>query len=166
MKQFAFAALIGAATATWEEFNNTALPSLDNGQVNVEGEIGEYMNTWEDGTEQVGMHVRWTTSCKDCWFSQGALVQNYAEWPDEENVGMFGGMTCSTVWVSEGDVAKAIAVNNFKNTTTLTDNTQPWNRGGWQDADPWWQQYDADDEEHPFNVVYNTYFFSEKKKPQ
>merc|ERR1712014_545888 len=113
MKQFAFAAFIGAASATWEEFNNTALPSLDNGQVNVEGEVGEYMNKWDDGTEQIGMHVRWTTSCKDCWFSQGALVQNYVEWPDEEQ---------------------------------------------------WWFAYDENDEEHPYNVVYNTYFFSEKKK--
>merc|ERR1712183_914221 len=112
MKQYAFAALIGAATATWEEFNNTTLPSLTNAEVSVEGEVGEYMNTFEDGSEQIGMHARWTTKCNDCWFAQGALVQNYVQWPDEKNAGMFGGLTCNTVWNKNGDVASEINVNN------------------------------------------------------
>jgi len=166
MKQFAFAAIIAAASATWEEFNNTALPDLDNDRTSVVGEVGEYMNKWDDGTEQVGMHVRWTTSCNDCWFAQGALVQNYVEWPDESNAGMFGGMTCSTVWNKNGSVATEVEVNNFANTTTLTDNTKNWNREGWQDAEAWWQQYDADDAEHPYDVVYNSKFVDEKKQPQ
>jgi len=77
MKQYAYAALIGVATATWEEFGNTTLPSLVDDAVSVEGEVGEYMNKFEDGSEQVGLHARFTTTCTDCWFAQGALVQNY-----------------------------------------------------------------------------------------
>jgi len=53
------------------------------------------------------------------------------EWPDLENPGMFAGFTCNTVWNKNGDVASEINVNNFKNTTTLKDDTQPWARSGW-----------------------------------
>jgi len=131
MKQYAYAALIGVATATWEEFGNTTLPSLVDDAVSVEGEVGEYMNKFEDGSEQVGLHARFTTTCNDCWFAQGALVQNYVEWPDLANPGMFSGFTCNTVWNKNGDVASEINVNNFKNTTTLTDDSKPWARDGW-----------------------------------
>jgi len=76
---------------------------------------------------------------------------------------MFGGFACNTVWNKNGDKASEIRVENFHNTTTLQDNTKNWNREGWQGAELWWQQYDADDPEHPFDLVYNSNFVDEKK---
>jgi len=77
------------------------------------------------------MFVEWTTKCNDCTFAQGAVVQNWVEWPDEKNTGKFGGMTCSAVWNKNGDYASEVKVENYANTTTLSDNTMPWNRDGW-----------------------------------
>jgi len=68
MKQYAYAALIGVAAATWEEFGNTALPILVDDLVSVDGEVGEYMDKKEDGSEIVGLHARFFTKCDDCWF--------------------------------------------------------------------------------------------------
>jgi len=63
------------------------------------------------------------------------MVQNWMETPDPENPGMFAGMTCTAAWDKGSDTASAVKVENYMNTTTLSDNTQPWNRGGWAPAD-------------------------------
>merc|ERR1712100_463621 len=101
------------------------------GVVSVDGTFGEYNKTWEDGSQDIGLYVEWSTKCNDCTFAQAALIQNWAEWPDPDNTGKFMGMMCSAVWDRNGDYASATKVENYKNTTTLSDNTMAWNRDGW-----------------------------------
>ena len=42
--------------------------------------------------------IDWVTTLSNGVFKNSYLVQNYAQWPDEDNVGKYSGVTCNTVY--------------------------------------------------------------------
>jgi len=74
------------------------------------------------------------------------------------------GFMCSAVWDRNGDYASAIAVTNYANTTTLSDNTMPWNREGSEDAEVWWMAYEKTDEDVDYTSEYRSEYSSKNPK--
>lgn len=92
------------------------------------------------------------------------MIQNWAEWPDPDNTGKFMGFMCSAVWDRNGDYASAVRVENMKNTTTLSDNTMPWNRSGFEDAVVWWLAYEKTDADADYTYEYKSEYSSKNPK--
>ena len=98
MKRTIFAVIALAASAQQiEEKVVAVLPPAISGSLKTEGTIGEYTIT--DGDELfVFFTIDWTNTLTDGNFENLYLIQNYAQWPDEENTGKYSGVTCNTVY--------------------------------------------------------------------
>jgi len=64
MRHYACATLLGLVLAQDEEksevtVNETTLPPITNDLVSVDGVIGEYKTTNDDGSEDIGMYVEY-----------------------------------------------------------------------------------------------------------
>lgn len=64
MRHYACATLLGLVLAQDEEsagvtVNETTLPPITNDVVSVDGVIGEYKTTNDDGSEDIGMYVEY-----------------------------------------------------------------------------------------------------------
>jgi len=61
MRHYACATLLGLvfAQSTEEPINETSLPPIVNDVVSVDGVVGEYKSTLDDGSEHIGMYVEW-----------------------------------------------------------------------------------------------------------
>ena len=53
----------------------------------------------EHGYVEIGIYADWLTVVSDFQLigGEGSMLQNYMEWQDLENVGMFAGFTCNTL---------------------------------------------------------------------
>ena len=162
MRFFTFAAIAGAAVAqdsteTLEFVNETPIADAVNREVLCEGEIGEWLHTGEDGARTAGMYVQFKTSCNECWFENGAVVQNWIETPSKENPGKFDGMLCTANWEKSTQYSVNHQVANYINTEPLSDNTKGWaDYTGWAttEEEMFWSAPD-DDVEADFKSEFN-----------
>ena len=79
MKHFAVVSLLAMATAqTNEPQTQVNFPTNVFGAVSADGYINEIVQTNDEGTKSAVLWAAWTTTCNDCNFQNGALVQNWA----------------------------------------------------------------------------------------
>ena len=135
MKNFVFASLAVAATAQNDQlFTAASFPTAAFGAVTSDGNINELVRTNDDGSKLAIMTANFITTCSNCSFAGGAIVQNWMMWEDQEGTGKYDGMTCNAVWDKDEEFNSSPAVYNYDQADYLGYLGSTWTDGA--ETDP------------------------------
>lgn len=63
--------------------------------------------------------IDWSNSISGSSFKTGNLIQNYAQWVDDEETGTYSGVSCNTVFNQNDGYYTNPSVINYKGSTSL-----------------------------------------------
>ena len=96
MKNIVLSAFVIAASAQSISNNTpTKIPTASVTKLTSDGQVGELKVV--NGDElYIWFYISWINVITYLNFGDGYEVQNYAQWIDDEETGMYGGFTCNT----------------------------------------------------------------------
>ena len=75
----------------------TIIPTAKIAKLTSDGQLGE-LKVVNENEVYLWFYISWINVINLINFQDGYLVQNYAQWIDNEETGMYGGMTCNTIY--------------------------------------------------------------------
>lgn len=126
MRNFAFAALAAVATAqTNEEGTPQNFPDIPGDADSATGFVNEIVQVRDDGQRSAVLWAQFNTSCNDCTFNEGNVIQNWLQMEGTEP-GKFTGFTCNTAYQPDEDWQQNPSIINKTNWWSLEETGATW----------------------------------------